>query len=131
MHDELVDAIASEPCDFVYGGTTGALAAVAAGAGRHGARFGLDLEDFHSGEQSGPGSELAHGLAERIEADVLPHAAFLTAGSPMIAEAYHAKYGVQANKEAAVDIEPVIEPVTPKDNKPVEEKRRVPLKKKP
>jgi glycosyltransferase involved in cell wall biosynthesis len=97
MHDELVDAIASEPCDFVYGGTTGALAAVAAGAGRHGVRFGLDLEDFHSGEQSGPGSELAHGLAERIEADVLPRAAFLTAGSPMIAEAYHAKYGVQAN----------------------------------
>ena len=96
MHDELVDAIASAPCDFVYGGTTGALAAVAAGARRLGVRFGLDLEDFHSGEQAGPGSALAHGLAERVEGDVLPRAAFLTAGSPMIAEAYRSKYGVEA-----------------------------------
>jgi hypothetical protein len=94
VHDELVDAISSAPCDFVYGGTTGALAAIAAGARRLGVRFAIDLEDFHSGEQSGPGSALAHALAERIEADVLPRAAFATAGSPMIAEAYEAKYGV-------------------------------------
>ena len=85
IHDELVSAIASEPCDFVYGGTTGALAAVAAGARRLGVRFGLDLEDFHSAEQTGDESELAHALAERIESDVLPRAAFLTASSPMIA----------------------------------------------
>ena len=95
VHDELVAAIAAEPADLVYGGTTGALAAVAAGAHRLGARFALDLEDFHSAEQSGAGSVLAHMLAERIEAHVLPHAAFLTAGSPMIAEAYAAKYGVR------------------------------------
>src|SRR5262249_12634244 len=31
-HDELVRAVASEPADFVYGGTTGALGAVAEGA---------------------------------------------------------------------------------------------------
>src|SRR5262249_5787248 len=60
MHDELVSAIASESCDFVYGGTTGALAAVAAGARRLGVSFGLDLEDFHSSEQTGRESELAH-----------------------------------------------------------------------
>ena len=71
VHDELVSAIACEPADFVYGGTTGALAAVAAGAQRLGVRFGLDLEDFHSAEQTGEGSELAHALAERIESDVL------------------------------------------------------------
>jgi glycosyltransferase involved in cell wall biosynthesis len=95
MHDELVSAIASEPADFVYGGTTGALAAVAGGARRLGVRFGLDLEDFHSAEQAGDGSALAHALAERIESDVLPKAAFLTAGSPMIADAYSAKYNVR------------------------------------
>ena len=95
MHDELVSAIASEPSDFVYGGTTGALAAVAAGARRLGVRFGLDLEDFHSAEQTGDESELAHALAERIEFDVLPRAAFLTASSPMIADAYSAKYAIR------------------------------------
>jgi len=95
MHDELATTIASEPADFVYGGTTGALAAVADGAQRLGARFGLDLEDFHSAEQTGEGSELAHALAERIESDVLPKATFLTAGSPMIADAYSAKYNVR------------------------------------
>jgi glycosyltransferase involved in cell wall biosynthesis len=95
MHDELVSAIASEPADFVYGGTTGALAAVAAGAHRLGVRFGLDLEDFHSAEQTDEGSALAHALAERIESDVLPKAAFLTAGSPLIADAYAAKYRVR------------------------------------
>jgi glycosyltransferase involved in cell wall biosynthesis len=94
-HDELVSAIASEPADFVYGGTTGALAAVASGAHRLGVRFGLDLEDFHSAEQTDEGSALAHALAERIESDVLPKATFLTASSPMIADAYSAKYKVR------------------------------------
>lgn len=94
VHDELVSAIASEAADFVYGGTTGALAAVAAAAHRLGVGFGLDLEDFHSAEQAGDGSALAHALAERIESDALPKAAFLTAGSPMIADAYTAKYGL-------------------------------------
>ena len=95
VHDEIVDAIAAEPADFVYGGTTGALAATAAGARRLGVPYALDLEDFHSAEQTGPGSELAHALAERIEGDVLPRAAFLTAASPMIADAYWSKYGVR------------------------------------
>jgi hypothetical protein len=95
MHDELVSAIASEPADFVYGGTTGALAAVAGGAQRLGVTFGLDLEDFHSAEQTGDGSALAHALAERIESDVLPKATVLTAGSPMIADAYSATYNVR------------------------------------
>jgi len=95
MHDELVSAIVSEPTDFVYGGTTGALAAVAEGAWRLRVRFALDFEDFHSAEQSGEGSELAHALAERVESDVLPKATFATAGSPMIADAYAAKYGVR------------------------------------
>src|SRR5262249_8406094 len=41
-HDELVRAIASEDADFVYGGTTGALAAVAEAAASIGAPYGID-----------------------------------------------------------------------------------------
>lgn len=94
VHDELAAAIASEPCDFVYGGTTGALAAVADGARRLGVPFGLDLEDVHTAEQEGPGSALAHALAGRIETGILPRATLLTASSTMIADAYRTRYGV-------------------------------------
>lgn len=95
IHDELVHAIITEPADLVYGGTSGALAAVAEGGRRLGVPYALDLEDFHSDEQSGPGSDDAHALAARIEQHVLSGAAFLTAGSPMIADAYAAKYRVR------------------------------------
>ncbi len=92
-HDELVRAIAAEPVDFVYGGTTGALAAVAEAADRLGVPYGLDLEDFHSGEQQGAFAGEIHAMAERVERHVLPGAAFLTTSSPLIADAYAAKYG--------------------------------------
>src|SRR6185312_12648131 len=95
IHDDLVAAVVSEPCDVVYGGTTGALAAVAEGARRLGVPYGLDLEDLHSGEAVGAGSAGLNALAERIERAVLPGAAFLTAGSPMIADAYGRKFGVR------------------------------------
>ena len=52
VHDELVASVAAEPADLVYGGTTGALAAVAEAARRLGVPYGLDLEDFHTGERS-------------------------------------------------------------------------------
>ena len=93
-HDELVRAITAEPADFVYGGTTGALAAVAEAADRMGIPYGLDLEDFHTGERSALVDEL-DVVAERIERLVLPGAAFLTTSSPMIADAYAEKYGLR------------------------------------
>ena len=91
-HDELVRAIMAEPADFVYGGTTGALAAVAEAADRLGIPYGLDLEDFHAGERSAMVGEL-NVVAERVERLVMPGAAFLTTSSPMIADAYAEKYG--------------------------------------
>jgi glycosyltransferase involved in cell wall biosynthesis len=93
-HDELVRAVAAEPADFVYGGTTGALSVAAEAADRLGVPYGLDLEDFHTGERSA----LVGGLnlvAERVEGMVLPRAAFLTASSPMITDAYAEKYGAR------------------------------------
>jgi hypothetical protein len=93
-HDELVRAITEEPVDFVYGGTTGALAAVAEAADRMSVPYGLDLEDFHTGERSAMVGGL-NVVAERVERLTLPGAAFLTTSSPMIADAYVEKYGLR------------------------------------
>ena len=94
-HPELVRAILAEDADLIYGGTTGALAAVAEAGRRRGTPYALDLEDFHSAEgPDDPGGRRADALAERIERAVLPGAAFLTAASPAIAAAYVDKYGV-------------------------------------
>jgi glycosyltransferase involved in cell wall biosynthesis len=94
IHDELVDAVAAEPADFVYGGTTGALAAVAESAERLRVPYGIDFEDLYSGEHA-PDSEVTNVLAARIERQVIAGAAFATAGSPMIADAYEQAYGVR------------------------------------
>ena len=97
VHPELVRAASAEPADLIYGGTTGALAAVAVAARRCGARYALDLEDFHSGESEAPDHELSHGLARRIEDRILKGATFLTASSEGIADAYTDTYGVVPN----------------------------------
>ena len=93
-HDELVRAVTGEPADLVYGGTTGALAAVGEAARRLGVPYGLDLEDFHTGERGAQTGQLS-AIAERVERLVLPGAAFLTTSSPMIADAYADKYGLR------------------------------------
>jgi glycosyltransferase involved in cell wall biosynthesis len=94
IHDELVRAVAAEPADFVYGGTTGALAAVAESAARLRVPYGIDFEDLHSAEHA-PDSEGTNVLAARIERQVIGSAAFATAGSPMIADAYERSYGIR------------------------------------
>lgn len=95
VHGELLAAALAEPADLFYGGTTGALTAVAMAGRRTNTPYALDLEDFHSAEQdSNPEADLSHALAERIERDILPGAAFLTAGSRAMADAYRDKYGV-------------------------------------
>jgi len=92
----LVRATAAEPVDLVYGGTGRGLAAAAAAARRLGVPYALDLEDFHSAEsEATPDGRLRNALAARIERVVLPGAAFLTAGSAAIADAYESTYGVQ------------------------------------
>ena len=88
VHSELVRAIAADPGDLIYGGTTGALAAIAEAAQRSGTPFGVDLEDFHRGETSGPDAALVDALAARVERAVIGRAAFVTTSSEMIAAAY-------------------------------------------
>lgn len=95
LHRELLAAALAEPADLYYGGT-GAGATVAWRAARRtGARFAVDLEDFHPGEHDDThAGRRARALTERNERATLPHAAFLTTSSAAIAEAYRAAYGV-------------------------------------
>ena len=96
VHAELVDAAVAEPTDFIYGGTTGALAAVAEAAKRSGVSYALDLEDLHHGEASGAQAAFENALARRVEQAVLSRAVFLTTSSEAIGRAYGAQYGVTA-----------------------------------
>jgi hypothetical protein len=83
--------------DLYYAGTAGALAIAAAAGRRQRVPYALDLEDFHSAEQDdSPQARRAHVIMEEIEQRVLPGAAFLTAGSQPMAEAYVKKYACQA-----------------------------------
>lgn len=97
VHSELVKAAAAEPCDFFYGGTTGALAATAEAGAHARVPFALDLEDFHSGEQQGGAdAALVNALAARLERELLPRAAALTAAGSAIRDQYRSEYGVSA-----------------------------------
>jgi hypothetical protein len=95
VHAEIVRAATAVPCDLLYGGTTGALTAIAEAARRQSIPYGIDLEDWHSGESSGPGAMFDNALAARVEAAVVPGAAFVTTSSEPIASVYNDLYGVR------------------------------------
>ena len=97
VHSELADAAAAEAADLVYGGTTGALAAVAEAAQRLGVPYAIDLEDLHNAETADPDDRIHDTLAARIEASVLKNAAFVTTSSDAIGEVYRRSYGVQTS----------------------------------
>jgi hypothetical protein len=96
LYPELLRAALAEPADLFYGGTTGALAVIAAAARRRNVPYGLDLEDFHSAEHDdSPAVQFVHALTRRIEQDTLSTAQFVTAGSAAIACAYAEVYGIR------------------------------------
>jgi hypothetical protein len=96
MHMELVRAILREPTDFIYGGTSGALAAVADAARRSGTPFALDVEDFHCGEHlDTPWGALRDRLAARVMADAVRGARFVTVGSAAIGRACHERFALR------------------------------------
>lgn len=94
VHAPLVRAILREPADLIYGGTTGALAAVAEAGRRSSTPFSVDFEDFHCGEhdESAEG-RLTNRLADEIMRDVLNGARFVTGGSAAIAAACTERFG--------------------------------------
>lgn len=72
-----------------------ALPAAARAAARHGAAYAFDAEDFHPGDlPDTPEHALEKDLIRAIEARYLPGAAYVSAASPMIAEAYAETYGI-------------------------------------
>ena len=80
--------------DSIYGGTSGALAAVAEASRRSGTPCALDFEDFHCGEQSPRiGETVRDRLAASVMADAISQAAFITVGSAAIARACHERFG--------------------------------------
>jgi hypothetical protein len=94
MHRRLRAAAMAEPADLYYGGTAGALAATARAARARSVPYALDLEDFHSAEhEDGPEARRAHAQIARIERDLLPGAAFVSAAGEAMAEAYQGAYG--------------------------------------
>ena len=72
-----------------------ALPAAAGAAQRHCAAYAFDAEDFHLGDLPDlPQHAFEKSLIKAIEGRYLPSAAFITAASPMIADAYAITYGV-------------------------------------
>ncbi len=91
----LQGATAGIGADLYVAHYVAALPAVASAAKRHGAMLGFDAEDFHSGEGAGSAEDAFRmRMVERVESQILPRCAHLTAASPMIGEAYSDKYGV-------------------------------------
>jgi hypothetical protein len=71
------------------------LPAAAAAARQHGSLLAFDAEDFHSGEGTGGfDDDLRMAMVRRIEGTCLPECAYVSAASPLIAEAYSRQYGI-------------------------------------
>jgi hypothetical protein len=92
-HSELVKAALAEPADLIYGGTTGALAAVAEAGSRASVPYAIDLEDFHPAEHAESDGALSNHLADRVLRKALEDATFLTTSSAPMAAAYVTVYG--------------------------------------
>jgi len=94
---ELLKLALAEPADLFYGGTCGGLAVAALAARRARVPYGLDLEDFHEGEFD-PGATFDHArdVLRHLLREILPAAAFVTAGSSAVAVKYERQYGIRA-----------------------------------
>ena len=94
VHDELVAVSrASRPISSTAE-RAAALAAVAEAARDLGVPYGLDLEDFHTGEQSAQVGEFERDRGAR-RASRAAGRGVSTTSSPMIADAYADKYGLR------------------------------------
>ena len=72
-----------------------ALPAAALAAAHHDAAYAFDAEDFHLGDlPDAPEHALEKHLIRTIEERYLPGAAYITAASPLIAEAYAMTYAI-------------------------------------
>ena len=92
---DLVRAAANVRADLYIAHYVAALPAAALAARRNRARYAFDAEDFHLGDlPDAPIYEREKRIIRTIEGRYLPGAAYVTAASPMIADAYAQAYGI-------------------------------------
>lgn len=92
---DLVKETAKVRADLYIAHYVAALPAAAQAAKRHGALYAFDAEDFHLGDlPDAPEHAREKRIIRGIESRYLPGAAYVTAASPMIAEAYAETYRI-------------------------------------
>lgn len=91
----LIKAAIAVRADLYIAHYVGAIPAAALAARWHGGKFAFDAEDFHLGDHPDhPDFALDKALIKAIEGRFLPDAAYITAASPGIADAYAEAYRV-------------------------------------
>ena len=91
----LIRSASRHPADLFIAHYPASLPAAALAAKRHGGLYAFDAEDFHLGDPpEDPHYDSQRALTRAIESRWLPGAAFITAASPGIADAYAAAYGI-------------------------------------
>lgn len=92
---DITSAALAVKADLYIAHYPAALPAAAKAAARHGARYAFDAEDFHLGDLPEiPEHEAEKSRLRAIEKRYLPGAAYVSAASPGIADAYAAEYGI-------------------------------------
>ena len=92
---DLVKAATRIRADLYVAHYVAALPAAAQAARIHGTRYAFDAEDFHLGDPpDGPVFDAIRRHTRAIESAYLPAAAYVTAASPGIADAYASAYGI-------------------------------------
>jgi glycosyltransferase involved in cell wall biosynthesis len=92
----LCDAAREIRADLYIAHYVSALPAAADAARRNNAKLAFDAEDFHSGEGSmGAGEAFRMRMVEAVEEACLPACSYVSAASPLIGQAYAARYGVR------------------------------------
>ncbi len=88
-------AVSAPPADLYIAHYSAALPAAAFAARWHSAIYAFDAEDFHLGDLPNlPKYDLDKHIIRTIEQRYLPDAAYMTAASPLIADAYVEAYGI-------------------------------------
>jgi len=91
----LFRAAESAPADLYIAHYVAALPAAARAARRQDAQYAFDAEDFHLGDlPDAPQHRIEKRMIRAIEGRYLSGAAYVTAASPMIADAYTETYGI-------------------------------------
>jgi hypothetical protein len=92
----LIEAAVQTKADLYHAHCLGGLPAAAAASRATGKPFSFDVEDFHEEESDTVlANPTERAAVARLMQEHLPHAAFVTAASPLIAERCFERYGVQ------------------------------------